>query len=70
MKKISELLREVDELLNDGEDVRFGTGKNALSYTRAQVLKKTDPIAYRCAVLDYADAIGVDIDELEDDESF
>jgi len=66
-EKISEFIEYVNEILREtNEEVKIGN----LVYDVVQVLKKVDPVAYRCILLDIADAEGVDLDELEDDEDF
>lgn len=37
------------------------------TFEPSEVLEELDPIAFRQGYLDYADAEGIDIDELEDD---
>jgi len=66
MKYISELLEEVNELLNENEEIKIGS----LTFEAAEIVKKCDPIAYREIVLDYANSKGIDIDELIEDEDF
>lgn len=37
------------------------------TFSPSRILEKLDPIAFRCGYLEYADAMEIDIDELEDD---
>ena len=55
-----------DEYLDECfEEIHIGS----LTYTPSHVLKKTDPIAYRCMLSDYENCLGYDIkEELEDDD--
>jgi len=67
MEKISELLEYVDEIINEtNETIKIGN----LTYLPSQVLKNTDPIAYRQIVLDIADNENIDIDKLIQDKKF
>jgi len=66
-KKMSEFIEYANKILREtNKEVKIGN----LTYDVVQVLKKVDPIAYRTILLDIADAEGVDLDELEDDEDF
>lgn len=38
-----------------------------LEFQPSRILEELDPIAFRYGYLDYADSIGVDTDDLEDD---
>jgi hypothetical protein len=62
MKISEETLEEMfNDLLNEGEEVRIGS----LTYLPSQVLKATDPIAYRTGLADYADSLSKDGYEVE-----
>jgi len=65
--KVSEFLKFAEEIIREqNEDIKIYN----LTYDVVNVLKKVDPVAYRQIILDIADAEGVDLDELEDDEDF
>lgn len=65
--KVSKFIEYANEILREtNKEVKIGN----LTYDVVNVLKKVDPIAYRCFILDIADAEGIDLDELEDDEDF
>ena len=67
MKRISELLDYVDEILNEtNEKIKIGN----LTFEPAKIIKKLDPIAYRQIVLDIADSENIEIDNLIDDADF
>lgn len=51
----------IDEVTGD---IRIGT----IEFQPSRVLEELDPIAFRCGFVDWADAEGIDTDELEDDE--
>jgi hypothetical protein len=66
-KQVTELeLEEMfDEMLDESNElVKIGT----LTYLPSQVLKNTDPIAYRIAKYDFADFYLDEEDENEEDE--
>ena len=68
-KKMSEFVKFAEEVIretNKKSVVKIGN----LEYDVVEVLKKVDPIAYRQILLDIADAEGIDLDELEQDEDF
>jgi len=66
-EKMSEFVEYANEIIRETNDeIKIGN----LTYDVVQVLKEVDPTAYRCILLDIADAEGVDLDELEDDEDF
>ena len=50
-----------DEYLDELGDVTIGT----LIYSASRVLLAVDPIAYRCEFNDWADAEGIDVDNLD-----
>jgi hypothetical protein len=56
-----ELQDRFEEMLNELGTVKIGN----LEYDSAMVLKQVDPIAYKEALLEYADAENIEIDELE-----
>lgn len=65
--KISEFIEYANEILREtNPEIKIGN----LTYDVVDVLKKVDPTAYRTILLDIADAEGIDLDELEDDEDF
>ena len=66
MKRVSDLLNMVDEMLDEGKEIKIGV----FTYAPSQVLKEVDPIAYRETVLEIADAENIDIDELIQDADF
>lgn len=60
---MSEAIEAYDEMLNDVY------GYQVLDQWEAcDVLRRMDPIAYRVGFHDWADAEGIDTDDLEDDE--
>jgi hypothetical protein len=66
MEKVEKLTEQelkdlFDELLDSGDDVKV----LGYTYTPSQVLKNTDPIAYRTALADYADSLSRDGIEVE-----
>ena len=62
--KMSELLEAYRELLDDN----YAECKVAgYTFEPSKVLEELDPVAFRQGYLDYADAAGIDLDELEDD---
>lgn len=52
-----------DEYLDTLGDVTIGT----LTYSTSQVLLAVDPVAYRCEFNEWADAEGIDVDNLDGD---
>jgi hypothetical protein len=63
---ISESVAAYDDLLNEDGPVTIA----GLTYDTAHALDSVDPIAYKCGWLDFMDALGVNIDDLEDDYTF
>ncbi|UGC97792.1 hypothetical protein pp309_000004 [Proteus phage 309] len=61
---MSELLESYKELL---DECYSGITIAGCTFRPSRVLEKLDPIAFRQGYLDYADAEGIDVDELEDD---
>lgn len=61
---MSELLEEYRDFLDDccPEVSVFGH-----TFEPSRVLEELDPVAFRQGYLEYADAVGVDINDLEDD---
>lgn len=54
----------IDEFIDEGEEVKiFG-----MYYSPSEVLKKVDPVAYRCAINDYADILRDDCTEYTEEE--
>lgn len=51
-----ELVEMYEEALNEGGDVEVGH----LTFERARIVRELDPIAYRCGLSDYYDAIHED----------
>jgi len=64
MKTMSEAIAAYDEMLNEANG-SFEIGY--LSFDASRVLRKVDPIAYRVGFFDWADAEGIETDDLEDD---
>jgi hypothetical protein len=61
-----ELIDQFEEMLNESnEEIHIGT----LTYQASEVLKKTDPIAYREAYLEWLDSEGIDEDSYIEGES-
>lgn len=61
---MSELLESYRELL---DECYSGITITGCTFKPSEVLEKLDPIAFRQGYLDFADFIGIDVDELEDD---
>lgn len=61
---MSELVEMYREFLNEVEPEVTIAG---CTFYPASILEELDPVAFRCGYLDYADFVGVDINELEDD---
>ena len=61
---MSEAIEAYDDLLDNTNEEAFVWG---YTYSPSRVLRELDPIAYRCVFADWADAEGIDTDELEDD---
>lgn len=61
MSKLLEVYREV---VNEYEPTVVIQGSE---FDPSEVLEKLDPIAFRQGYLDFADFMGIDVDELEDD---
>lgn len=62
---MSEAIAAYDEFLNEVHEwARVGW----TDFAPADILKALDPIAYRVGFRDWADADGIDTDNLEDDE--
>lgn len=61
---MSEAIAAYDNYLDEVYDL----GAIGFSYDASRVLKAVDPIAYRVGFFDWADAEGIDTDDLEDDE--
>lgn len=64
---ISETVDAFDDLLNEIHETVTLLG---VEYYPSELLKDTDPIAYRCGWLDWCDSEGIDTDDLEDDYSW
>lgn len=62
--KMSELVEVYRDLVNEYEPTVVVQG---MEFDPAVVLEELDPTAFRQGYLDYADAAGIDVDELEDD---
>lgn len=62
--KMSELVEVYRDLVNEYESTVVIQG---LEFDPSEVLEKLDPIEFRQGYLDYADAAGIDVDELEGD---
>ena len=68
-EEIDEVLYEsarenIDDFIDEGEEVRIFN----MIYSPSEVLKKIDPIAYRCAINDYADLLRDDCTEYTEEE--
>lgn len=61
---MSELLESYRELLDECYSEITITG---CTFEPSRILEELDPVAFRQGYLDYADAAGIDLDELEDD---
>lgn len=61
---MSKLLEAYREVVNEYEPTVVIQG---FEFDPSEVLEKLDPIAFRQSYLDFADFIGIDVDELEDD---
>lgn len=57
---MSEAIDAYDDMLDLTVDGVFGL-------CPSRILRECDPIAYRCGFADWADAEGIDTDNLEDD---
>lgn len=62
--KMSELQEAYRELLDECYSAITIAG---CTFEPSEVLEELDPIAFRQGYLDYADAEGIDVDELEGD---
>lgn len=58
----TEAMDSFDDLLNSDDTVEIA----GIEFYRSELLKKADPIAYRCGLLDYIDGCGVNSDDLDD----
>ena len=68
-KKMSEFVKFAEEVIR--ETNKKSVVKIAgIKFDVVDILKKLDPVAYRCTILDIADAENVDLDKLEEDEDF
>lgn len=61
---MSELLESYRELL---DECYSGITIAGCTFEPSRILEKLDPIAFRQGYLYYADAEGIDVDELKDD---
>ena len=61
---MSKLLEAYREVVNEYEPTVVIQG---LEFDPSEVLEKLDPIEFRQGYLDYADAVGIDLGDLEDD---
>ena len=62
-------MSEARQAYRDMLDEVFGDVNVAgMEMQTSRVLEEMDPIAFRCGFADWADAEGIDTDELEDDE--
>ena len=57
--------REAEESWNDLLDEAGDVELNGVEYQRSRLLIEVDPTNWRCGLLDYIDAMGVDSDDLE-----
>lgn len=58
----SELLELYDDFLDESGEVKVW----GCTFRPSYILKELDPTAYRCGYSDYADLMGIDIDDLEE----
>ena len=68
-EEIDEVLYEsakanIDAFIDEGEEVKIFN----IVYSPSEVLKKVDPIAYKCAIDDYADTLREDCTEYTEEE--
>ena len=64
IKTMSEAIAAYDDML----DVVYAWHDVAgINFAPSDTLRALDPIAYRCGFADWADAEGIDTDELKDD---
>ena len=61
---MSEAIEAYDDMLNEIHEWPVIGG---ISFAPSDILRECDPIAYRCGFADWADAEGIDTDDLEDD---
>lgn len=64
METMSEAIEAYDEYLNEIHAWPFVLGQE---FAPSDVLRELDPIAYRTGFHDWADAEGIETDDLEDD---
>ena len=57
------IVEQFEEMLNEAGPVVIA----GIEFDRAAILKELDPIAYDEELANFADAMGVDLDEEEDD---
>ena len=58
---MSEAIEAYDDMLDEAYP------ETPFSIPASRILRECDPIAYRCGFHDWADAEGIDTDDLEDD---
>ena len=61
---ISETVEAYDAMLNETHEWPTVAGVN---FAPSDILREVDPVAYKGGWLDWCDAEGIDIDELEED---
>ncbi|AIW03085.1 hypothetical protein PM75_002 [Proteus phage PM 75] len=61
---MGELLEAYREVVNEYEPRVVVQG---FEFEPSEVLEELDPVAFRQGYLDFADFMGIDVDELEDD---
>lgn len=61
---MSELVEAYRDFLDEVEEEVVIAG---CAFSPSRILEELDPVAFRYGYLDYADAMEIDIDELEDD---
>ena len=59
----TDIIEQFEEMLNEQGTVTIA----GIEFDRADILKELDPIAYDEELYNFADAMGVDLDEEEDD---
>ena len=64
IQTMSQLADAFEEQVNELHDDIVICG---MTFLAGRVLREVDPIAFRCGYLEYADAEGIDTDDLTDD---
>lgn len=61
-------MSEATQLYRDMLDEVYGEINIGVTFQPSAVLEEMDPTAFRCGFADYMDSLGINTDELEDDE--